>query len=55
MTAIWGDISSLEMMFGQDECWSLRRTRAYLVHDSKTTMNCRHVTAEAPGSYMCVP
>jgi diguanylate cyclase (GGDEF)-like protein/PAS domain S-box-containing protein len=55
MTSIWGDISSLEMVFGQDECWSLRRTRAYLVHDSKTTMNCRHVSAEAPGSYLCVP
>ena len=55
MTSIWGDNASLEMMFGQDECWSLRRTRAYLVHDSKTCMNCRHVSSEAPGSYLCVP
>ena len=55
MTSIWGDNSSLEMMFGHDECWSLRRTRAYLVHDSKTCMNCHHVSSEAPGSYLCVP
>ncbi len=55
MTAIWGDAASLELVFGQDECWSLRRTRAYLVHDSAATMNCRHVSSEPPGSYLCVP
>ena len=55
MTATWGDVSSLEMVFGHDECWSLRRTRAYLVHDSATSMNCRHVLSDIPGSYLCVP
>lgn len=55
MISSWGNNASLEIMFGQDECWSLTRTRAYLVHDSKTAMNCRHVSSGAPGSYLCVP
>jgi diguanylate cyclase (GGDEF)-like protein/PAS domain S-box-containing protein len=54
MTATWGEAAALELVFGQDECWSLRRTRAYLVADSGTTMNCRHVS-EVAGSYLCVP
>ena len=55
MTATWGEAAALELVFGQDECWSLRRTRAYLVADSGTTMNCRHVSTEVAGSYLCVP
>ncbi len=55
MTSIWGDASSLELVFDHDECWSLRRSRAYLVHDSASSMNCRHIGADVPGSYLCVP
>ena len=55
MTAIWGDAASLELVFGSEECWCLRRSRAYLVADSGLTMNCRHVTSSLPGSYLCVP
>jgi diguanylate cyclase (GGDEF)-like protein/PAS domain S-box-containing protein len=55
MTAIWGEAATLELVFGYDECWSLRRSRAYLVGDSKETMNCRHVASPHPGSYLCVP
>jgi diguanylate cyclase (GGDEF)-like protein/PAS domain S-box-containing protein len=55
MTSIWGDASSMELVFGNDECWSLRRSRAYLVADSANTMNCRHVHSSLPGSYLCVP
>jgi diguanylate cyclase (GGDEF)-like protein/PAS domain S-box-containing protein len=55
MTSSWGNFAALEIMFGQEECYSLNRTQAYLVYDSKNAMNCRHVSAEAPGSYLCVP
>jgi len=55
MTAIWGEAASLELIFGIDECWCLRRSRAYLVADSGNSMNCRHVSASLPGSYLCVP
>jgi diguanylate cyclase (GGDEF)-like protein/PAS domain S-box-containing protein len=55
MTAPWGDVSSLETVIGHDQCWSLRRTRTYLVHDSKADINCRHVSSEVVGSYLCVP
>ena len=55
MTAIWGEAASLELMFGNDECWCLRRSRPYLVADSGNNMNCRHVSASLPGSYLCVP
>jgi diguanylate cyclase (GGDEF)-like protein/PAS domain S-box-containing protein len=55
LTAVWGEASAVELAFGHDECWSLRRTRAYLVPDSTQTMNCRHVSGDLPGSYLCVP
>ncbi len=55
MTSIWGDAPNLELVFDHQECWSLRRSRAYLVHDSGTAMNCRHLGADTPGSYLCVP
>jgi len=55
MTCIWGDAASLELVFNSDECWSLRRSRAYIVADSGNTMNCRHVSTSLPGSYVCVP
>ena len=55
MTAIWGEAPRMEMSFGNDECWSLRRSRAYPVADSGSTMNCRHVSAPLPGAYLCVP
>jgi PAS domain S-box-containing protein len=55
MTSTWGGIASLEMTFNPNECWSLMRSRAYLVHDSKSAMNCHHVSPEGSGSYLCVP
>lgn len=55
MTALWGEAPPGEMNFESDECWSLRRTRAYLVPDSGAVMNCRHVNPPLPGSYLCVP
>ncbi|MGD0827011.1 MAG: PAS domain S-box protein [Desulfobaccales bacterium] len=55
MTAVWGEAPRMEVSFGNDECWSLRRSRAYPVADSGSTMNCRHVAAPLPGAYLCVP
>ncbi len=55
VTATWGEAAAQELVFGHDECWSLRRSRGYLVADSGTTMNCRHVATELPGSYLCMP
>lgn len=55
MTAIWGDAPELELVFDHHECWSLRRSRAYMVHDSGIAMNCRHLGADIPSSYLCVP
>jgi diguanylate cyclase (GGDEF)-like protein/PAS domain S-box-containing protein len=55
MTATWGETAALELVFGNDECWCLRRTRIFLVADSRNTMNCRHVAGSLPGSYLCVP
>ena len=55
MTATWGEAAATELVFGNDECWCLRRSRAFLVPDPQSTMNCRHVSASLPGSYLCVP
>ncbi|MFI5355099.1 MAG: diguanylate cyclase, partial [Desulfobaccales bacterium] len=55
MTATWGETAALELVFGNDECWCLRRTRTFLVADPRHTMNCRHVAGSLPGSYLCVP
>ena len=55
MTATWGETAALELVFGTDECWCLRRTRIFLAADPRNTMNCRHVSGSLPGSYLCVP
>lgn len=55
MKAPWGEATTLELVFDPDDCWSLRRTRAHLVADSGSAMNCRHVSTEVSGSYLCLP
>jgi diguanylate cyclase (GGDEF)-like protein/PAS domain S-box-containing protein len=56
----WGNLPSggaeLTASFQSNECWSLRRSRAYRVDDPASTLACPHV---AVGSgrhpYVCVP
>jgi diguanylate cyclase (GGDEF)-like protein len=55
MTAVWGEAPGMEKSFASEECWSLRRSRAYPVADSASTLNCPHVAASLPGSYLCLP
>jgi diguanylate cyclase (GGDEF)-like protein len=51
--AAWGESSAdLAMtVFAPDECWALRRGRAYTVEDARLGPVCQH----ADGPYMCVP
>ncbi len=54
MEASWGEASSLEAVFGHDECWALRRSRVYLVTDPHSALNCPHVSS-TPAGYLCLP
>ncbi len=55
MGANWGETSALESVFGPQDCWALRRSRAFGVDDSLTGLNCAHVSSRLPGAYLCLP
>lgn len=41
--------------FGLDECWALRRGRAYSVDDCRSGLLCQHLGNPLPSAYVCVP
>jgi diguanylate cyclase (GGDEF)-like protein/PAS domain S-box-containing protein len=55
MTASWGEVSSLELAFGPDECWALRRSRMVTVNNPQISLNCQHVSHSLPAGYLCLP
>jgi diguanylate cyclase (GGDEF)-like protein/PAS domain S-box-containing protein len=55
MVANWGETAALEPLFGQDDCWALRRHRLIFVKDPPSALNCPHVSSALPNGYLCVP
>jgi diguanylate cyclase (GGDEF)-like protein/PAS domain S-box-containing protein len=55
MVANWGQTVDLEFVFDHQECWALRRNRAFLVDDSQAGLNCAHVSSSLPATYLCLP
>jgi ligand-binding sensor protein len=55
MAAGWGETASLASAFGPEECWGLRRSRAFLVDDPQEALNCPHLAAAVPAAYLCLP
>jgi diguanylate cyclase (GGDEF)-like protein/PAS domain S-box-containing protein len=53
--AEWGDTSRVELTFSPDECWALRRGRVHWVEDTRTGLLCKHLHAQPPAGYLCVP
>ncbi len=53
--ATWGQTSALESVFGQNDCWALRRSRAFLVDAPQAALNCAHVSSFLPAAYLCLP
>lgn len=55
--ASWGDLtlSPTEHVFAPQDCWALRRGRAYLIEDARNGLVCEHVPSTPPAKYLCVP
>ncbi|MBS7457528.1 diguanylate cyclase [Coralloluteibacterium stylophorae] len=54
----WGAApTEAETAFLPDECWALRRSQSYLVHDSRQELLCGHVHAPAQAAVntLCLP
>ena len=52
--AAWGTNADQDY-FTPDDCWALRRGRTHVIEDPTAAMLCRHLSAEPPASYVCVP
>jgi diguanylate cyclase (GGDEF)-like protein/PAS domain S-box-containing protein len=51
--ATWNNCSTTEHVFHPDDCWGLRRGKAYGGPDSP--LPCSHVRVSGSASYLCVP
>ena len=53
----WGDFSKGEdeNIFKPDDCWGLRRGRAFVVEDMKIGPICPHLKHSSTTAYMCLP
>ncbi len=54
--AAWGQpLGEDEINFSQNDCWALRRGQSHFVKDSRSGLNCRHITNPQPLTSMCIP
>ena len=53
--ATWGQDPAEVSVFAPDECWSVRRGRLHKVEKLQGGVNCRHVSPNWSGVYLCVP
>lgn len=53
--AAWGDLSTTGAVIDREDCWALRRARAYVVAGPSEGPVCRHVDAPPARGYVCVP
>ncbi len=51
----WGEAPPAEAELTVNECWALRRGRLHLVNNSAKDLNCAHLKAPLPPSYLCTP
>jgi len=52
---VWGDSPPPESLFAPEECWAIRRGRAYALEGAGAGMPCRHVVESLAAGYLCVP
>jgi diguanylate cyclase (GGDEF)-like protein len=58
MVASWGaePAAAMATEFALEECWGLRRGKAYVVEDTQTELICQHLTVPPPPhGYICMP
>ena len=53
--ARWGDPSAKVGFSSREDCWGLRRGRAYWVRDAHSGPYCAHLGDRIPASYLCTP
>lgn len=51
----WGESPPAEVIFGFDECWALRRSRAHSFNHAAAGLHCHHVSVSLPAAYLCIP
>lgn len=55
IVADWGEGPDLEVLFGHDDCWALRRNHLIVIKAPQDSLNCQHVSSALPAGYLCVP
>lgn len=55
IAASWGENPPVEVIFGFDECWALRRSRDYSFNSAAVGLRCQHVSVSLPVTYLCIP
>ena len=54
--AVWGTGLAMVPEFALEECWALRRGKAYVVEDTQAELLCQHFTTPPPPhGYICLP
>ncbi len=55
--ARWGEAAPAQDFIVEDDCWGLRRGKAYVMDDPSSQLPCRHVeqAGRTPSGYICEP
>jgi diguanylate cyclase (GGDEF)-like protein len=51
----WGNLSDSDIVFQKEDCWGLRRGKAYLMQESGNTPACSHAIGESAKETLCLP
>ena len=55
IAASWGENPPAEVIFGYDECWALRRSKAHSFNSAAAGLRCQHVSVSLPVTSLCIP
>jgi diguanylate cyclase (GGDEF)-like protein len=53
--AVWGDPPPVRRVFGQADCWALRRGRVHVSDGSAPELRCPHIHEATPDGAICAP
>jgi diguanylate cyclase (GGDEF)-like protein len=53
--AIWGEEKSLDVIYGTNDCWGLRRGKPYRFGVGSPNPPCAHIGEEKPFYSLCIP
>ena len=55
IAASWGENPPAEVIFGYDECWALRRSKAHSFSSGAAGLRCPHISVSLPMTCLCIP